>query len=107
MLKNMPREGFIKFGKDPSPPLTSTQRTTLIRKGNELFNSGRIEEAKRIFLTAQYGDGLGRVGDYYFERQQPLEALKMYRLAPAPDKAEKLVERMSLVVRSWLQGDKT
>ena len=104
-LKNIPQEGFIKFGYTDSPPLSPSQRTALVRRGNALFNAGEIEKAKRVFLTTRYGDGLGRVGDYYFEHNQPLEALRMYWLAPAPDKVEILIEKVTSVVHSWLQEE--
>jgi hypothetical protein len=98
----MPREGFIKLTRGVMPDLAGPQRIALIRKGNELFNAGKIEAAKRVFLTAKYGDGLGRVGDYCLEHGDPLEALRMYWLAPAPDKVAKLIERISSVVQSWM-----
>ena len=104
-LEHIPQEGFIKLGHTASPSMSSSRRTALVRKGNELFNSGEIEKAKRVFLTTRYGDGLGRVGDYYFEHNQPLEALQMYWLAPAPDKVELLIEKVASVVHSWLQEE--
>ena len=104
ILQHIPREGFLKLSREPSIELSGSDRTALIRKGNELYNAGEIEKAKRVFLTAKYGDGLGRVGDYYYEHDKPLEALQMYWIAPAPDKVEKLIEKITLVVQSWL-GD--
>lgn len=103
-LKHIPKEGFLKTGSIVRPKLSGEQRTALIRKGNELFNNGDFEKAKRVFITAGYADGLSRMGDYYYEKNQPLEALKMYITAPAPDKKEKLIERMALTVRFWLNG---
>lgn len=102
-LKHIPREGFIKLTRDSAPAITAEQRTALIRKGNELFNNGQVEQAKRVFLTARYGDGLARVGDYYFGRDEHLEALRMYWLAPAPDKVERLIEKMTSVVQKWMR----
>lgn len=101
-LKHIPREGFVKLTRDPAPSIDGSQRAALIRKGNELFNAGNIDAAKRIFLTARYGDGLTRIGDIYLDREEPLEALRMYWLAPAPDKVEKLIEKITLVVQSWM-----
>ena len=101
-LKGIPEEGFLKIKLSDHAGLSSTQRAALVRKGNELFNAGRIEEAKKIFITIRYGDGLTRVGDYYREKQDPLEALRMYWIAPAPKKREQLVEKAAEVVRSWI-----
>ncbi len=95
--------GFQKTSRGPAGRLSPQQRTVLIRKGNEFFNHGRTEEAKRIFLTTGYTDGLVRMGDYYLKRNEPLEAFRMYWLAPERHKSEHLIERMAAVVRSWLR----
>lgn len=95
--------GFIKTSATGSTTLSSQQRTVLIRKGNELFNAGRINEAKRIFLTARYTDGIIRLGDHYMRQNQPLEAFRMYWLAPERRKADQLIEQMAGVVRKWLR----
>jgi len=95
--------GFIKTAKASGPSLSAQQRTILVRKGNELFNAGNIEQAKRIFVTAHYTDGIVRVGDYYMKHNDPLEAFRMYWLAPERAKSEHLIERMAGVVRSWLK----
>ncbi|MFP4484888.1 MAG: tetratricopeptide repeat protein [Spirochaetaceae bacterium] len=100
-----PLPGFVKVSKDKRPTLTGEQRSALIRKGNELFNADRIDEARRIFLTAGYSDGLIRLGDHYYRRKQPLEAFKMYRQASATDRSSKMIEQMAGVVRHWLQED--
>jgi hypothetical protein len=101
-LEGIPREGFLKISLSEQAHLSSAQRTALIRKGNELFNAGRIDAAKKIFITTRYGDGLTRLGDYYKEKRNPLEALRMYWIAPAPQKREQLVEKAAEVVRSWI-----
>ena len=95
--------GFIKTSAENRPSLTGEQRSALIRKGNQLFNEKRYDEAKRVFVTAHYTDGLVRLGDYYAKRNNMLEALRMYWLAPERRKIEYLAERMAGVVRSWLQ----
>ena len=98
--------GFVKTQTGAGRNLTGQQRALLIRKGNELFNKGSIDHAKRVFLTTQYTDGLIRLGDYYMKHNEPLEAFRMYWLAPERAKAERLVEKMAAVVRSWLtEGD--
>ncbi len=95
--------GFLKTTERPT--LDGGRRAALIRRGNEFFNNGKYEEAKRIFLTTRYTDGLMRLGDYYSKQQQVLEAFRMYWLAPDHRKTDYLVERMAGVVRSWLKED--
>jgi len=96
-------KGFIKTTDKTT--LDRGQRAALIRKGNELYNNGKYEEAKRVFLTTHYTDGLIRLGDHYTTEKQPLEAFRMYWLAPDRHKTEYLVERMANVVREWLMED--
>lgn len=100
-----PGEGLIKTTPAQPAKLDGAQKAALIRKGNELFNTGNIEQAKRVFLTTGYTDGLIRVGDYYQRQQRFLQALQMYIVAPEPRKREQLVEKMSKVVRHWLSEE--
>lgn len=104
-IAGIPEEGFLKVARQDRAPLSGGQKTALIRKGNELFNAGKIDQAKRIFLTTGYTDGLVRVGDYYYKRQDLFEAIRMYWLAPAPDKKEMIVELMASTVHRWLKED--
>jgi hypothetical protein len=97
--------GFIKTGSDARPQMSGQQRSLLIRKGNEFFNNGKIAEAKRIFLTTHYTDGIIRLGDYYKKQNKPLEAFRMYWLAPERHKSEYMIEQMAGVVREWLRQD--
>lgn len=99
----IPKEGFIKVSSPKAAPLSGQQKTALIRKGNELFNAGDYEAAKRIFLTTGYTDGIIRMGDHYVKANEPLEALRMYWIAPAPDKKELILEGMSRVLHKWLK----
>ncbi|ADK82241.1 conserved hypothetical protein [Sediminispirochaeta smaragdinae DSM 11293] len=98
----LPREGFLKIGKTGNRPLSSSDRAALIRKGNEQYNSGNVELAKRIFITTGYSDGLIRVGDRCIENGDPLEALRLYWLASAPGKVDALLEQTASVIRRWL-----
>ncbi len=95
MPENVGNTGFLKT-------VTPSQRSALIRKGNELFNAGEFETAKRIFITTSYSDGLIRMGDYYRKKGEPLEALKMYRIAPARKKLDLLLEETAEILRGWL-----
>jgi hypothetical protein len=95
--------GFVKTTDRPA--LDGSQRAALIRRGNELFNTGKFEQAKRVFLTTHYSDGLIRLGDHYSKSNKPLEAFRMYWLAPDSHKTDYLVERMANVIREWLRQD--
>jgi len=103
LARNIPKEGFLKVSSQKVATLSAEQRTALIRKGNELFNSAEFEQAKRIFLTTGYTDGLIRMGDYYLKKGEPLEALRMYWLAPAPDKKEVLLENLARTLHTWIK----
>jgi hypothetical protein len=100
-----PEEGLIKTTDLPSSRLGGEQKVGLNRKGNELFNSGDIEAARRIFLTTGYSDGLIRVGDFYMGKEKPIDALKMYWLAHAKNKSEELIQRMALVIQKFLKEE--
>ena len=96
--------GFIKTTVSPS--MDGGTKAALNRKGNALYNAGNIEEARRIFLTTGYSDGLSRVGDYYKSRGKPLDALRMYWIAPDHTKAAPLIQQLSEIIRSCIEEDK-
>ena len=95
--------GFIKTVKTGNSEMNSSDKAALIRKGNELFNSGNYETAGRIFVTTGYSDGLIRMGDYYMKNKNPVDALKMYWMAPAPDRFEQISEQTAAVISKWLK----
>ncbi len=97
------QEAFIKTIQRPE--IASNQRVALNRKGNILFNSGDIEEARRIFLTTGYTDGLVRVGDYYKSHGRDLDALRMYWIAPDKKKSEPIIEKLSGIIRTLLNEE--
>ncbi len=105
LLKNIPKNGFLKVARGAEQKLDSNKRIALIRKGNELFNRGEIELAKRIFITTGYSDGLIRIGDLYMEQNLPLEAFRMYYMAPYPKKVNEMLEKMAAIVRKWLKEE--
>jgi hypothetical protein len=71
------------------------ERIELIRKGNELFNSGDITRAVDIFEKTNYADGLVRAGDYlYYDKKMPLAAYKYYKMANCRDKIDEIFQRM-------------
>ena len=58
---------FIKVTDFPVSGLTSEQKVVLNRKGNVFFNQGKILEARRLFITTGYSDGLNRVAEKSME----------------------------------------
>jgi hypothetical protein len=93
-------KGLIKSTDLPVQNLTGEQKASLNRKGNAFFNEGDIESARRIFLTTGYSDGLSRIGDYYAKNNRELDALKYYWLAHNKRKADPLIAKFALLVKS-------
>jgi hypothetical protein len=109
LLRMLP-EGFLKItAQKPAgqAKLAEGERVALIRKGNELFNLKKFELARKIFLTTGYSDGLIRLGDLYLKESKPLEAFRMYLLAPDRKKVEAMLEKSVAVLRHWLSEDST
>ena len=106
LLDRLPREGFLKLTSSRPKELPDEQRIGLIRKGNALFNEKKLDLAKRIFITTGYSDGLIRLGDLYVKQGNPLEALRMYWLAPDREKVNVLLEGTIQVLRKWLKEEK-
>ena len=102
VLNNIPREGFIKLSSEQPSTLNSADKAALIRKGNVFFNNGEYEKAKRIFITTGYSDGLIRVGDWHLDNNEPLEAIRMYWMAPAPDRVEAWMEKAAGAISRWI-----
>ncbi len=102
ILKKIPETSFTKLTTSGKNNLKTSDRVNLNRKGNQFFNEGKVEIARRIFITTGYSDGLTRVGDYYYKNNDYVEALKMYILAPAPEKKEKLLMIISSVIQNWI-----
>ena len=102
---------FEKFGNENAfikstakPAIDREKKAALNRKGNLLFNSGDIEGARKIFITTGYSDGLSRVGDYYKSKGKPLDALKMYWIAPDRKKADPLIAQLSILIKDMLSN---
>ncbi|MGP1437637.1 MAG: hypothetical protein ACTTKH_01025 [Treponema sp.] len=102
-MDNIPEEPyFIKTTEQKCETLNTSQKYTLNRRGNEMFNENDIAGAARIFLTTGYSDGLTRVGDYYLKQGKKLEALKYYSLAHNQYKVEMLTKEIANLIRSLL-----
>lgn len=91
-------DGFIKVTDKPVEKLSSEQKVYLNRKGNVLFNSGKINDAARIFITTGYSDGLSRVADFYMKKHKSLTAFKFYLLAKNKRKCMPLYEKIAATI---------
>lgn len=98
-------ESLIKSSDTPHHGLAGEEKVKLNRKGNELFNRGELETARRIFQTTGYSDGLIRVGDRYLEGHRPVDALKMYWLAKDDKRSAELVELAVLAIQKILHEE--
>ena len=97
--------GFLKTGPLDPDEIDRSKRAALIRKGNELYNNGNLDTAKRIFVTVRYSDGLIRLGNHYYNDGEPLEAFRMFWLAGDRRRVEEMAEQMAGVVRKWIHDD--
>ncbi|MCR4900006.1 MAG: hypothetical protein K5907_04235 [Treponema sp.] len=98
-------DGFIKVTDNPVDGLSSEQKVILNRKANAMFNAGNIEDARRIYITTGYSDGLTRVGNYYMEKNEGLKALKAYYLAHNKRDAEPIYESIAQVISTLIKND--
>jgi len=57
-LKNVKKNSFVKITDSGKKDLNATDRVALNRKGNQFLNEGKIEVAKRIFITPDIRTGL-------------------------------------------------
>ncbi len=103
LFERFPNDGLIKTADLPTPGVEADRKVKLNRKGNELFNGGDTEAARRIFQTTGYSDGLIRVGDRYLGERRPIDALKMYRLARDEKGSEALIATAAIVIQNILQ----
>ena len=86
--------GFIKTTDFPVTSLSSEQKA---------FNQGDIQNARRLFITTGYSDGLTRVADVYYKQGDTLGALKLYLLAHNKSKADQLFEKIAQTVSFYLK----
>ncbi len=105
VFDRFPEDGLIKTVDMPTPGVASDRKAQLNRRGNELFNKGEIETARRIFQTTGYSDGLIRVGDRYLADKKPVEALKMYWLAKDEKRKESLISMAALAIQNLIKEE--
>ncbi len=90
------------------------ERTELIRKGNEIFNSlknewnySTLKEAADCFTAADYQDGLFRIGDFlYYERKLPLLAVTYYKKinnTRSKERINEIFQRMVFAMRNLIK----
>ena len=103
LFARFPEDGLIKTADLPTPGVETDRKVKLNRHGNELFNEGDVEAARRIFQTTGYSDGLIRVGERYMADNKPIEALKMYRLARDDKRSEALIATAAFVIQNLLR----
>jgi hypothetical protein len=96
-------ERLIKTADQPTPGVEADRKVKLNRRGNELFNQGDIEAARRIFQTTGYSDGLIRIGEKYQAAGKPIDALKMYTLAKDKKRSESIIELAAAVIHSVIK----
>ena len=96
-------DGFIKVTDNPVSGLSPEQKVILNRKANMMFNSGNVEDARRIFITTGYSDGLTRVGNYYMNKNESLKALKVYHLAHNKRDSEPIYESIAKLISTLLE----
>ncbi len=102
---DLPKEGFIRTTRPQAPAISGQHKSQLIRKANELFNAGRLDEAGRIYLTLGYSDGLIRLGEKLLAAGRPFEAYRMFWLAPDRKRVEQLSKRMAILIRKMMKED--
>jgi hypothetical protein len=105
LFERFPADGLIKTADLPTPGVEADRKVKLNRKGNELFNSGDVEAARRIFQTTGYSDGLIRVGELYMASRRPIDALKMYRLARDDKRSEALISNAAQIIQCLLHEE--
>jgi len=97
------KNAFIRVSS-PSP-VEGSDKVALNRRGNQIFNEGDVEGARRIFMTTGYSDGLSRVGDFYKSKDRPLEALRMFWMAHDKNKSGPLLENLAFALQDMLHED--
>lgn len=91
------------FFKTTGRNLSAEQKSVLNRKGNEFFNSGEIETAAKIFATTGYSDGLNRIGDFFYKKNQKLTALKYYKLGNNQNNVDIIVQDLAQLIRTMIE----
>lgn len=94
--------GFIKVAAKTFE-ISPKDRVVLIRKGNEFYNSGRMDDARKVFITIKYTDGLIRLGDYYYKNNDFIEAMQMYMISKDKVKISMIADEFAQNIRKWIK----
>jgi len=86
--------------------ISGKEKTELVRKGNMLFNEGKIEQAAKIFEAVHYVDGLIRIGDYYYGKNELVNSIVYYKKANYKKRITQLAPGMATVFKTWFEEDK-
>jgi hypothetical protein len=97
---------MIKKGNDKKKKVDPSTRVKLIRKGNEFFSDGKIEQAEKIFVTVDYKDGLVRLGDHYLAKNDLVKSAEMYFLSENRSKIDAFCKKSALIIEKMLKEDK-
>ncbi len=88
--------------------MDKSEKVQLIRRGNELFNEGNVYQAMKIFVKSQYRDGILRAADIiYYEKKQPLIALKFYKMIKRQDRVDEILGRMVFAFSRFIKNDES
>lgn len=96
--------------------IDDSTKVSLIRKGNELFNLKRIDDAYRCYVTASYFSGIERIADYYHDEKNTVKAYRLYKYIQKNESSiegsvriKKKIENIALtfvkVIREWTKKD--
>ncbi len=87
--------------------MDKSEKVQLIRRGNELFNEGNVYQAMQIFVKTGYRDGILRAADFiYYDKKQPLMALKFYKMINRQDRVDEIFARMMFAFSRLVKDDK-
>ena len=96
---------MIKKGNINKKAVDSSTRVQLIRKGNEFFQNKDIENAKKIFITVDYKDGLVRLGDYYLKNNDLYKSAEMYFMSENKSKIDAFSKKCANIIEKYLNED--
>lgn len=87
--------------------MDDSDRISLIRRGNELYNKGDIKNALKVFLATEYQDGIVRVADHlYYEENNKIAAIKLYKKAGYQKRIDEFAEKAAICIQMWLECDR-
>lgn len=101
----MDKEQDSLFIRKVKTSFSPEKRALLVRVGNLMLNEGRVEEARRVFLTINYSAGLKRIGEYYLRSGNPIEAMKMFYFSSSNPTFQELAKTAAESIRHLIKGN--